>query len=60
MLSKSEVKKEYWASKTQEERSAQGRLAALARHSRMSREEKDILINNLQEAKKHATIKKRV
>lgn len=51
MLTKSEAKKEYWASKSQEERSGQGRLAALARHSKMSKEDKEELINNLKQAK---------
>lgn len=51
-MSKSEAKVAYWMSKTPEERSEQGRLAALARHRNMSAEDKNTLIKTLQEARK--------
>lgn len=44
--------KKLWATRTPEERSEQGRLAALARHRNMSAEDKNTLIKTLQEARK--------
>jgi len=53
-LSRSEARRVYWSTKTQEERSGVARHAALIRHSQMSQEEKKVLINNLQEARMKA------
>lgn len=52
MKSKSEVKKEYWASKSQEERSNHASRMAVARHATMNEVEKAKLILQLQYGKR--------
>lgn len=47
----SEARRKYWASRTQEERSAHARHAITIRHSRMSEEEKKLLVQKLNKAR---------
>jgi hypothetical protein len=52
MKSKSEVKKEYWASRSQEERTSHAKMMATVRHDTMSGVEKAKLILQLQHGKR--------
>jgi hypothetical protein len=49
---RSEARKSYWASRTQEERTNHARHAALVRHANMSSEDKLLLINSLKNGKR--------
>lgn len=57
-LTKSEAKKEYWSSKSKEDRSNHMRMMAVARHDTMSVVEKEKLIQQLQYGKRQRITKK--